>query len=185
MANSKFKDLYAPTIVLVAIAFFITLALVFANDITKPTIEKINKKNADATRAQVLPSGKDAGFEEYKGKLTENVDEVYMAKDGSGVVITSHSKSFGGTLTAMVGINKDGKINDVAITDHKDTPGLGTKAFDPNYTKVYKGKSKFDKANIKDQKDMTYIVGASVSSNGLFSAVKAALTQYEATGGVK
>lgn len=185
MQNSKFKDLYAPTIVLVAIALFITIALVLANDATAPQIAKIEKKNADTTRAKVLPDAKDEGFKAYEGKLNDNITDVYFAKNGSGAVITSTSKSFGGTMTVMTGIKADGTINSLEVTSHADTPGLGTKAMTPEYLSVYTGKSEFKEAKIKNQKDLNYIVGATISSDGVYSAVKAALTQFKDCGGVQ
>lgn len=188
MKDSKFKDLYAPTIVLVIIAFVITFALVFSNKATAPTIKEINAKTANEARARVLSEAGDQGFEEYNGDLNEGITEVYMAKNKCGMVITSVSKSFGGDLTAMIGIDKDGKITAVEVTEHNDTPGLGTKVDDDaNYLSTYKDKTADDMTagKIKDNPNVKYITGATVSSTGVYNAVKGALQQFEDCGGVK
>lgn len=183
MKNNNFKEYIAPSLVLVLICLVITTALSLTNDVTKPQIEKIAKLNADKARAEVL--SKADGFKKYDGKLGEGVAEYYIATNKSGVVVTSESKSFGGTMTVMTGIDAKGKITGVKVTKHADTPGLGTKAMDAGYLKGYVGKDKFEAENIKDEKNIDHIVGASVSSNGVYQAVRTALKQYKDAGGVK
>lgn len=183
MKNSKFQENYAPTVVLLLICLVVTAALAFTNEATAPQIEKINKANADAARAEVLSEAD--GFTEYDGKLNENVVEYYTADNDAGVVITTMAKSFGGDIKVMTGIDKEGKITGVTITEHADTPGLGTKAMDPEYLKCYKEQDTLAAASVKDESSVDYIVGASVSSDGIYHAVQEALQQFEDAGGVK
>lgn len=183
MKNSKFQETFAPTVVLLLICLVVTTALAFTNQATAPQIEKINKANADAARAEVLSEAD--GFTAYDGKLNDGVDEYYIATNKCGAVITSRAKSFGGDITVMTGINKDGKITGVKVTNHADTPGLGTKAHDPEYLKCYIDKDTLAAENIKDESSVNYIVGATVSSNGVYHAVQEALQQFKDAGGVK
>lgn len=186
MNNSTFKEKFAPTIVLLAICLVITIALVFTNDATAPQIAKIAKENADATRAIVLEEAD--GFTAYDGKLNENVTELYFADNKSGAVVTTTSKSFGGTMTVMTGIDANGAITGIQVTGHADTPGLGTKAMTPEYLSCYNGDTTLAAANIKDEAKagtVDYIVGASVSSQGVYDAVRTALQQFNDCGGVK
>ena len=94
----------------------------------------------------------------------------------------------------MVGINADGTIEGVTVTSHADTPGLGTKAMTPEYLSIYKGKTinevvpdkgSIGTDSIKKNTNLNAISGATVSSNGIYHSVQAALAQFEATGGVK
>ena len=94
----------------------------------------------------------------------------------------------------MVGVNADGTIEGVTVTSHSDTPGLGTKAMTPEYLSVYKGKTinevvpdkgSIGTDSIKKNTNLNAISGATVSSNGIYHSVQAALAQFEATGGVK
>lgn len=187
MNNSNFKEKFAPTIVLLAICLVMTIALVFTNEATAPQIAKIAKENADATRAIVLEDA-DA-FTAYDGKLNENVTELYFANNKAGAVVTTTSKSFGGTMTVMTGIDANGAITGVQVTGHADTPGLGTKAMTPEYLSgCYLGDTTLAAANVKDEAKagtVDYIVGASVSSQGVYDAVKTALQQFNDCGGVK
>lgn len=182
MKNNNFKENIAPTLVLVIICLVITVALVLSNSATKPQIDKIAKENADKTRAEVLTEAE--GFTAYEGKLNDGITEYYIADNKCGAVVTSTSKSFGGQMTVMVGIDKDGAITGVKVTNHADTPGLGTKAMTDEYLKGYQGVKELTAAKVKDEQNVDYIVGATVSSGGVFDAVKGALQQFKDCGGV-
>ena len=183
MGNSLYKEKIAPTLVLSLICLIVTTILVVTNTMTLPIIEAITKKNADIARAEVLPEG-DA-FVAYSGELNEGVLEYYSSENGAGVAITSTAKSFGGLLTVMIGIDAEGKITGVKVTEHKDTPGLGTKAMTVEYLSGYNGLTELAGGNIKKDPAVDYIVGASVSSNGVYASVCGALKQYKDLGGVQ
>lgn len=183
MQNSSFKTKFAPTIVLVVICLVISAALAITNGATAPQIAKINKEQADATRASVLTEA-DA-FHQYEGQLNDGIAEVYFADNKTGGVITSVASSYGGDITVMVGIDAEGAITGVQVTAHSDTPGLGTKAMTPEYLAGYNGLSELSAAAVKDSQDVDYIVGATISSNGIYTAVKNALQQFNDCGGVQ
>ena len=104
--------------------------------------------------------------------------------DGVGMVVTVKTASFGGLLTEMVGIDSEGAITGVKVTAHGDTKGLGTKAHDSGYLEQYKGLTELANAdNIKGDSAVTFISGATISSNGVYQGVCAALVQFEAIGG--
>ena len=86
----------------------------------------------------------------------------------------------------MVGIDKDGAITGVKVTEHADTPGVGTKAQDPGHLSQYVGLDQLSSEVIKDHVDnVVEVTGASVSSGAVHKAVYCALEQYRAMGGVK
>ena len=179
-----FKDTMAgPTVILLIICLVISAALAFTYQLTAPQIEKINKETADAARMEVL-SAADA-FTPVEGELPEGVTEYYVANNGAGVVVTAQNKSFGGTLTAMIGIDAEGVITGVKVTGHGDTPGLGTKAHDAGYLATqYAGKASTDNAgSIKDDTTIDQVTGATVSSNAVYGCVNYALAAYVEMGG--
>lgn len=184
MNNRTFKDYIAPALVLVVICLVVTAALAGTYGIANPLIEKNAQKTADEARTKVLPAGD--SFTEYDGKLVEGVTECYMADNKEGMAVTATYKSFGGTLTAMVGIDKEGKVAGVTITGHADTPGLGTKPMDAGYLDShYTGADTLDADNIKNDPNVDQIVGATISSNAIYHTVKEALQQFKECGGVK
>lgn len=184
--KTKFKDTMAgPTVVLLIICLIVSAALAFTYQLTAPQIEKINKENADAARLVVLPDAD--SFTAVEGDLPDGVTEYYIADNGSGVVVTTQEKSFGGLITVMVGLDPEGTITGVKVTAHADTPGLGTKAHDAAYLeKQYTGKSSTDNADsIKKDTQIQAITGATVSSNGVYGAVNHAIAAFSEMGGIQ
>lgn len=183
-SNSSFKESIAPTLVLVIICFVITLGLVATYGITKPIIDTNQAKANDIARTQVVPNGD--SFSSVDANTSDVITSYDVANNKAGVAITSTAKSFGGTITVMTGMDQDGKITGVKVTNHSDTPGLGTKAMTPEYLEgTYNGKdaSAFSADAVKDS-GLDYIVGASISSNGIYNAVKEAVEQFQNVGGV-
>ena len=179
--KTKFKDTMAgPTVVLLIICLVVSGALAFTYQLTAPQIEKINKENADAARLVVLPDAD--SFTAVEGDLPEGVTEYYVADNGSGVVVTTQNKSFGGLITVMTGFDAEGTITGVKVTAHADTPGLGTKAQDAGYLeKNYVGKT----STIKKDSTVQAVTGATVSSNGIYGAVNIAIAAFSEMGGVQ
>ncbi len=188
MKSNTFKEYIQPVVVLVAICLVMTFALAYVNSITAPIISENSAKAADAARTELLPAA--SSFEQYTGDLVVlEADKVYVTDcyvaDGAGMVVTVDTKSFGGILTEMVGIDADGAVTGVKVMAHSDTKGLGTKAHDPAYlSQNYAGKSELAfAANIKGDNAVSHISGATISSNAVYQGVCAALKQFEAVGG--
>ena len=180
----SFRDgMYGSTIILFIICLVISGALAVTYQITAPQIAKINKETADAARMEVLPEAD--SFTPAKGDLPEGVTEYYIADNGAGVVVTAQNASFGGTITVMVGIDSQGAVTGVTVTDHSDTPGLGTKAMESDYLAQYQGITALDDVDsIKDDSQVDQVTGATVSSDGIYGAVESALAAYKEMGGI-
>lgn len=187
--NNTFKEYVAPIVVLVAICLVITAALAATYGVAKPIIDENSKKTADKTRAELLPAADK--FNAFDGELvTLEKDKVFVtncfvADNKEGMVVTVKTKSFGGLLTEMIGIDKQGAITGVKVVDHADTPGLGTKAHDPKHLKQYKGKSELVNQDIKKDNSINAVTGATISSGGVHKGVFAALEQFKKVGGVQ
>ena len=139
--NSAFKEFISPILVLVVICFVTTFLLAFVYGVTAPIIAENTAKAASEARMTLLPaadnftdSGADLVVYE-EGKVY--VEDCYVADNGEGMVVTVKSNSYGGMLTAMVGIDKDGAVTGVQVTEHADTPGVGTKAHAEGHLKQY------------------------------------------------
>ncbi len=188
MKSNNFKENIQPTLVLVLICLAITFALAYVNSITEPIIAENKAKAADLARAELLPAAD--SFEEYTGDLYVHIqDKVFVQDcyiaDGVGMVVTVSTKSFGGALTEMVGIDSDGVITGIKVTAHADTKGLGTKAHEPAYLAQYSGMNALgNAANIKADNAVNYVSGATISSNGVYQGVCCALEQFKLVGGV-
>jgi len=180
MKTINYKELIAPSLVLIIICLVVTAVLAGTYQVTKPIIEEINIKNANLARAEVLPEGA-GGFSLVDVELMENVAEVYEADNGSGMVFTTVDKGFGGTITVMTGISSSGEIEGIKVTSHTETPGLGTKAMTPEYLSQYSGQSAVAIEGADANVDA--VTGATISSKAIFRAVETALEQYKQLGG--
>lgn len=183
MQNSNFKENIFPALILVIICLVVTVALAGTYSVTNPVILQNQQKSADEARKEVLPKGD--SFTEYDGKLVEGVDNCYMADNKSGMAVTAGYKGFGGTVTVMIGVDADGKVTGVKVTEHSETPGLGTKAADTEYLKQYQGVSEAGAASIKDDSNVDAVTGATITSNAVYQSVGEALAQFKECGGVK
>lgn len=183
MKNSNFKENIFPSIVLVCICLVVTLALAGTYSMANPKIIENQAKAADEARMMVLPDG-DA-FTEYDGALEEGVIDCYIADNKAGMAVTSAYKGFGGAVKVMVGINADGEITGVTVTEHAETPGLGTKAMTVEYLAQYQGVGEVVGGHINNDAEIDAITGATITSNAVYCSIEQALKQFEGCGGVK
>lgn len=192
--HKEVKAMLIPALIITIICLVSATILVGTYEITKPIIEANNAKRADAARSEVFSQAGTQGFSEipeenlfkmFKNKLPEGLVNVYIANNNTGMVITSVDKGFGGPLFVVTGIDKNGKITGIAITDHKETPGLGTKPMTVDFLDQYIGKTKIDSSPNADRDEaIDAVTGATVSSNAIYRAVEKALASYKGLGGV-
>ena len=99
---------------------------------------------------------------------------------------TFSNRGFGDKIVLMVGFLTDGRIYDVAVVEHKETPGLGDKMqrSKSDFSVQFKGKDPavFDLQVSKDGGDVDAITAATVSSRAFCDAVKRAYDQYQKDG---
>lgn len=196
--NKSKESFAAPVVVLSCICLVVSIALAFTNKITSGIIEANNNAIAVAARQELLTAADSFSKAEDAEPASSSdgkasVQEVYKADNGSGCVMTIQTKSFGGALTMMVGLDSTGAVTGVKVTEHADTPGVGTKDMEPDYLAQYKGLSALlSAANVKKESSelasggtFAYISGASVSGQAIHSGVEAALIQFAAMGGAQ
>ena len=137
---SVFQDFIKPTLVLAVICLVISFALAKTYSITQPIIDRLAIETANAARAEVLPGASD--FEQLTvANMPEGGLDAYRATDGSGYVITTAWKGYGGTIKVMFGMDANGVITGAKVLENSETAGLGTKACDPKHMVQYTGKT--------------------------------------------
>ena len=196
--NKSKESFAAPVVVLSAICLVVSLALALTYKVANPIIIRNNEAVAVAARQQILPAADAFTMVEdiepassTDGKAA--VKEVYAADNGTGYVMTVETTSFGGALTMMVGVDENGALTGVKVTEHADTPGVGTKNMDNAYLGQYNGLTaltspdniKKETAELASGGTFAFISGASVSGQAIHSGVEAALSQYAAMGGAQ
>ena len=157
----------------------VALLLGIVNSITEPIIRQMQEEKTAAAMAMVLKAD---SYEEIPSDVG-NVAAMYRAVAGGeqiGYVVEVTSSGFGGVMSLVVGVDMEGKVTGVSVTDHAETKNIGTKVTDDsavlarfiglveNIT-VNSGANRFDG-----------ISGATVSSKAVTAGVNTALAAVAA-----
>ncbi len=173
------KEILKPAITLFVICLIVALLLSVTNLMTRNKIEAMNQQAEASSRALVLPGA--TSFEDSKDK------SYVVGKKGSdilGYVFTTKSKSYGGDLGVMTGIDKDGKVTGVVILSTNDTPGLGLNAQKENFRDQYKQASpekgfEVVKSSPAGKGQIEAMTGATITSKAFTDCVNQAVVQYQ------
>ena len=185
MKNKSLKEILVPAIMLFVIAAICTALLAGTNLLTKDKIAGIAVQTEMKAKSAVFEDAKT--FSEEKNVSTNDKEYVYYdALDEKGNVIgyvfSVTVKSYGGDLSAMVGISaKTNKITGVEITAISDTPGLGMKVDSKDFLSQYvdRGGNIGVNKNEKTDTEIQAISGATISSKAVTDAVNQAFSAYE------
>jgi electron transport complex protein RnfG len=162
---------------LVVISMVMSAALAFVYLNTRGPIENAaRQKEAEAIK-QVLP---EFDSDPASGKIEKDGIVIYnMFKQDQPVgyaVKSSTEKGFGGHIEIMAGFLTDGSIYRVAVLQHKETPGLGTKMTESRFGDQFQGKNpdEFVLQVKKDGGQVDAITAATISSRAYCEALQRA-----------
>lgn len=104
-------------------------ALAYVNSITEDPIREIKQKQlGDGIKAVLnAQSVEIERVDTLAGEKGEAIAYIYHTDRGYAVQ-TYDKKAFAGTLSVLVGFNKDGYIEGYRVMETQETPGLGAKA---------------------------------------------------------
>ncbi|MDO4561727.1 MAG: RnfABCDGE type electron transport complex subunit G [bacterium] len=130
-----------------------------------------------ATEFKELPPQADAGI----------IKEIYEGSDGGKTVgynFTVTPKGYGGPLELIIGISSEGRVMDIKILSHSETPGLGAKAVEEPFAGQFKNKL-FEKLSVtktpaEAEDQIQAISGATITSSAVVKGVNDALACWKA-----
>ncbi len=189
--DTSFKKMVLALFLVSAIAST-SLGIIYA--LTKETISearKFQKQNAIKT---VLPDFDNDPLEKID-KRSVDADTLYFyyaQENGEWIgtaVETFTNKGFSGKFKLMVSFTPDGKIYNISVLEHHETPGLGdkiekVKSLDKNtgksWSSQFEGKdpAEFRLALKKDGGDVDAITAATISSRAFCDAVQRAYDEF-------
>lgn len=160
-------------ITLGAICAVCALLLGLVNMLTEPVIAENEMRKKAAAMQEVL------AVDEYKpvtytGSDTSVLNVYEAVGKGHVVEVDCAAGSFSGTLAIMVGVNADGTVSGVKVTNTAETSGLGSKADDVSFKGQFVGKSG-TLAVDKDGGEIAAITGATITSRAVTAGVNSAL----------
>ena len=110
---------------------------------------------------------------------TVNVFPCIQGGTLTGVALEQFGSGYGGDLGVVVGFRiQEDTLAGIGITTMKETAGVGTKVKEPSFLKQFPGKSL--PVQLRSQGgEIDAISGATVSSNGVITAVDKAVAIYK------
>ncbi len=172
-------------VVLGLITFVCALLLGVINSVTKDKIEQNGIETRNAAMSEIVPDAEftdvevPADFATPADKNQPVVSGVYQATlDGAeaGYCVEVNPKGFGGALKMIVGINADGTVAGIKVTEASETPGLGAKAqSDKNWVAQFAGQPADGSLAVsKDGGTINAITGATITSRAVTLGVNTA-----------
>ncbi len=171
------------TLTLFVITIVAGVSLGFINDITKGPKAEAKLARKTSALKNVLPEFNNNPVQEVsliKSDLTKDSIEIYPAfldeVQAGTAVVGSSEKGFSGLVKIMVGFHPDGTINNIAVLEQKETPGLGTKMKDEKFIRQFREKnpSSFNLKVKKDQGDVDALTGATITTRAFGEATQMA-----------
>ena len=172
-------------VVLGLITFVCALLLGVINSVTKDKIEQNGIETRNAAMSEIVPDAEftdvevPADFATPADKNQPVVSGVYQATlDGAeaGYCVEVNPKGFSGALKMIVGINADGTVAGIKVTEASETPGLGAKAqSDKNWVAQFAGQPADGSLAVsKDGGTINAITGATITSRAVTLGVNTA-----------
>lgn len=171
------------TLTLFVITIVAGVSLGFINDITKGPKAEAKLARKTSALKNVLPEFNNNPVQEVsliKSDLAKDSIEIYPAfldeVQAGTAVVGSSEKGFSGLVKIMVGFHPDGTINNIAVLEQKETPGLGTKMKDEKFIRQFREKnpSSFNLKVKKDQGDVDALTGATITTRAFGEATQMA-----------
>ena len=162
------------------ITVVVAAALAGINSITAERIASAKEVKVQQAISQVLP---DAQVEQVRFDADAHplVKAVYAGDEGYAIEV--QPAGFGGGISMMVGISKNGQVLGISIISHTETPGLGAVSAAGNskgqsFRDSFKGLF-YPVSVSKDGGEADTITGATITSRAVADGVNAALVCAE------
>ena len=157
------KDMLRYGAILALICIVAGGMLASVNSFTKGKILAQAQSEESSSLKEVFP-----GAVEFKP--VNNGQEVvyYKALDNNkfiGVVFKASGKGYSSVIETMVGMLKSGEIISVKVLAQNETPGLGSKVAEKEFSGQFSGK------NAKDLAGVDAISGATISSRAVINSI--------------
>ena len=117
--------------------------------------------------------------EDEEGKPLEIV--VFPAKKGGetqAVAYSAAAKGYHDLIEVMIGVGPEGTLTGISIMTHTETPGLGARIVEPEFTDQFAGLDLETTKLSAEGGKVDALSGATFSTVGVITAVSAALEQF-------
>jgi Na+-translocating ferredoxin:NAD+ oxidoreductase subunit D len=165
-------------VILVIICLGASLASSLTSKMTQARLEAQMTSDEKETLGEVF-----AGAASFETKTLDGKTYYLAKKDQQelGYVIKAEAQGYTSLITMMIGFDKDGTIEGVAVLSQQETPGLGDRIVEiktgekqPWFLRQFSGR----KAGELDLKNIQAITGATVTSGAVLESVKKSVAEF-------
>lgn len=193
------KKIVIDALILTAFTLVLGFALGLVYEITKEPIAAADAATAQAAYKEVFADAE--SFEAYEAfdkeaaaslmeenGFNDEITDVQTAMDGSGntlgYVITVTAKDGSqANITFSVGIQNDGTVNGYSITSIAETPGLGDKAKNEEFSSQFQNKLTDSFSVVKQapssDNEIEAISGATITSKAMTNGANACIAYFQ------
>jgi len=183
------RDLIKMVVVLLVICTTSGVVLSYVNEATKAPREYQYIKFVQEPSIKAVLSDYDNDPVKERLKLVLGEDEagnpieivVFPAKKGGATQAIAYSaaaKGYHDLIEVMVGVGPEGKLNGISIMTHTETPGLGARIVEPEFTDQFAGLDLETTKLSAEGGKVDALSGATFSTVGVITAVRAALEEF-------
>jgi electron transport complex protein RnfG len=176
-------------VVLVVICTTSGVVLSYVNEATEEPREYSYIKFVQEPSMKAVLSDYDNDPVKERIKLVVGEDEegnpieivVFPAKKGGKTQTIAYSataKGYHDQIEVMVGVGPEGKLTGISIMTHTETPGLGARIVEPEFTDQFAGLDLDTTKLSAEGGQVDTLSGATFSTVGVITAVSAALEQF-------
>ena len=135
------------------------------NSVTKPLILAQAQAEERSVLEELFPEADD-----FKQKSADS-DLVYyeiLDKAGKliGIAFKAEAKGYASVIETLVGMDKTGDIREIRILSQNETPGLGSRVTEEDFTSRFQGR------RVSELEEVDAITGATISSRAVIDSVK-------------
>ncbi len=160
-ALSEFYPILAVTVVV-----FIAVAILAGMDsLTRDMIEYQKELKVQRMLNKIFP--------DMTSYISE--DDIYIiSADGTeiGFAFLAIGKGYGGNIDILVGLEDETTLKGIAVIAHAETPGLGDKILNPDFTDRFVGVDITDVAVPDEGGKIDAITGSTISTKAVIDAVR-------------
>lgn len=161
------KDMVRLGITLLLVCGIAGLGLAVVYDQTKPVIERRAMEDALAAAKAAIP-GADQIVEQSQDGVTYWLGQTASGETvGAAMKVSSTGYNGSTPIEMVVGLNTEGKVTKVTITNLAETAGLGSRVKEESYLAKYAG--------VTDPREVDTISGATISSKAVQAGVGKAI----------
>lgn len=183
------RDLIKMVVVLLVICTTSGVVLSYVNEATEEPREYSYIKFVQEPSMKAVLGDYDNDPVKERIKLIVGEDEegnpvevvVFPAKKGGNTEAIAYSaaaKGYHDLIEVMIGVGPDGTLTGISIMTHTETPGLGARIVEPEFTDQFAGLDLDTTKLAAEGGKVDTLSGATFSTVGVVTAVGAALEQF-------